>query len=1438
MGTYYQPTLLAYDPEDANNLIAGSMDAGVFLSTDAGLSWRLLTDPFGDYDDVPHLPRPRFAHFDHDDPSGQTEIFVGTQGRGVWRIGVDFTKEPDRYDGGGEEPLSESNDTIGTSTILGSLAAVTLNNLNLHNDTDVDFFKITASQTGKLLVNMFFDGLLGALSVNIRDAVGTLVASSSSINIAPQLDSEQVVIPVVGQEEYFIEVFSEFGHTNCYDLEIENFAAPVPNALWLDPLDDTGMSNADNVTNEDEARIFIEADLADFAAMGIDILTPSEVADGEPGAAVHVIVNGGAVGFATPIPGTNSTLFQYTFAPGELSTTFIPAGGGGGLNVVKAAVRIFDGQDAQANGRTQESSPLLLTLDQIAPDPSTPDMLASSDSGTLDDDNVTSKMAPAFQGTGEPNVKVRVFADGLLVGQSVVTSDGRWEITAEPLVDEVYEITTELEDLAGNISAPLELPLVIEIDTLTPNTPYLDLVAASDSGRNDEDNVTNDNTLTVTMTSTDPRQPLHLFDTNYKFRIFVRPEAAASGVTGEELLLYDSAVDGTIPPANIQDSLTDLELLQRTMAQLPDGVHNLKLEVEDRAGNISPDFLLSVVVDTVAPPVNILGMDPASTDTGVEGYPATFVDRVTSDTGTSFIGRAEANSIVRLYVDAVANNSINTPAEFRLTVADPLDGNDAFPNGQWMTHYLRDLNDPAAPNLFPLDGVREIIVEAEDLAGNVNTVTDGSGDAQQILDIFIDTQGPQITAVEINEQGNPYDLFDPKPSEDGPTPLVTSLVISVRDLPFRSSVDPNFLYEALLEGVAEHPGHYLLEGDRDGVIPIYDVRWIPDPDPAQNGAPALGTIELYFTDPGPDGVLGTVDDLGGPLPDDRFTLTISDSLVDPVNNALDGEFNTIEPQEGVDFPTGDGVPGGDYVARFTVDSRPELGVWAAGNVWVDTNGNYTFDPYNADFTNRDIIYQLGYTSDDIFAGNFTEYGEEEADGFDKLAAYGRVDAKWRWLVDTDNDGVPNIERVDPLSVNGLPVAGNFDQIDEVDGELTPLNGDEVGVFTGDTWYFDINHDYRLDAGSKLTTNMVGYPIVGDFDGDHFDDLGTWTDGRFQIDLANGTLRGWDGVADVTFQFGYIGVRERPVAADMDKDGYDDLGLWVPDRSGVAPETTAEWNFLISNGDSLLDRVRTDPISGQNVIDYTPIPFGPDRYAQFGDEYALPVVGNFDPPIVGSGSAVSEPAGNLHTNLTEPLDVNDDGHVAPVDALIIINYLNFHGSGRLLGAASYPPYLDVNMDGMVAPIDSLLVINFLNTNDGSAEGEGEIPLSAAMDMRAAVPGPLDGARVSILDEPDFPMLGRAVDTPSAWTSPSESAAVADFAPNRVATRDRVTPLVGSPLVSQADRVREYVESFSHEARYRWLLNGDWDELLERLAADTNHAWRWRILDEIFGNGEGG
>ncbi|WP_028585580.1 WD40/YVTN/BNR-like repeat-containing protein [Desulfogranum mediterraneum] len=91
---YTQPTLIAFDPEDPNLIVAAGHDSGIFLSQDGGFHWDLLTDPFDSgISGVPHLPNPWFAYFDHEPAGivndklvGRLNIYIGTLGRGVWRI--------------------------------------------------------------------------------------------------------------------------------------------------------------------------------------------------------------------------------------------------------------------------------------------------------------------------------------------------------------------------------------------------------------------------------------------------------------------------------------------------------------------------------------------------------------------------------------------------------------------------------------------------------------------------------------------------------------------------------------------------------------------------------------------------------------------------------------------------------------------------------------------------------------------------------------------------------------------------------------------------------------------------------------------------------------------------------------------------------------------------------------------------------------------------------------------------------------------------------------------------------------------------------------------------------------------------------------------------------------------------------------------------------
>lgn len=1407
------------------------------------------------------------------------------------------------------EDVFEPNDSRAAATVLGSQPVVTLNDLSIHDEDDEDFYRYTAHSTGKLVVRALFDHDVGDVELQIQDSSGDVIASSFSSD-----DDEELIIPVVAQQIYFVRVFGANDAINNYSLEIENFPAPAPTGVHLDPASDTGMNNNDGVTSDVTPTFFIQTDVLEFVDVNqngvvdpteIDVLTAAEAAAGNvDGVAVEVtLVNTttgtSVVGFADPVIAAIPEVYRFT------SAALTP-----GVYLVSARLKIFDGRQnppgtpAPAMGRSTASPPLWITIvvgSDVAAMVSA-DLINSSDTGMFNNDNVTNKMSPAFNGIAPAGFKVRLYANGDLVGQTVAGSDtsdvgrgaiggiggapndglGLWEITSEPLADAGYNITLEVEDAAGNVTVvnPIFNPAVpaidIVVDTLDPNTPLLDLL--DDTGRHNNDNITKDNTPQVSMTTTDPNIALAqlLFTDNLKFRIFDRFQNSA-----QEVLIYDSSQDPAADAVSTAgDMFTSLMQLTRTLPALTpvnpaivggvlaDGVHNLKLEVEDRAGNISHDFLLTITVDSTTPPVSfglpdaasVIDGLAASSDTGVATMPATYADRATSDTTPRLWGRAEADTVVRVFLDRNNNGIVDLLTDTFLgqTVATPFDGNDAYPDGYWELTTALDLNEIVG---LPRDGLRALLVTAEDVAGNPMPMANQIAAGVDELQIFIDTQGPQITGVTANDLTTvQYDLFDPKPMMTGPTPLVSSLRIAVLDQPNR--VDSvlainDFLYEAIKADIAASPGNYLLVGDRVGVVPIQSVTVTNDP--RVGGAPATASIVLnFFT----------------PLPDDRYTLTVRDNLVDPVNNRLDAESNAAEPSGTPLFSTGDGVPGGSFAARFTVDSRAEIASVIPQQINIDINGNTVWDPgsvpVGGDAVNVDLTFTMqvadpltgahapgGFGVHDLaFAGKFgargggiivnnnsifvidvsgstssqfggdpvgdqnadgvantildaeiaafklltqqlidrglgntaligiaafesssmivdmnpalagvqltttpladanangmrdvdevlmqladlgsTNYeaglqdaiailtgagiangtanviflsdgfpntggsfddeamtirttlghnlrafgvgpgsslpslqiidpaavtfsntnellaafggggggGGGAANGFDTLAIYGNAQdlASHRWLIDRNSDGVINTADGDILTLQPLqagfdvrgaiPIAGNFDG--------NAANGDEIGLYKSGTWILDRDRDFVIETNGNdtiITGTLLGHPIVGDFDRDGFDDFGVFNNNTWRFDMAfdglgvtNANGFGADaggGDRDDSIIWGFPGVLDRPVAADMDRDGVDDIGLWVPRANAQNPAAAAEWYFLVShqvnaNGVPTVGAVQPGTV---NTLDhpYEPAPFGFDLYAEFGNEQALPLVGNFDPPVTAAAAPIS------------------------------------------------------------------------------------------------------------------------------------------------------------------------------------------------------------------------
>ena len=78
------------------------------------------------------------------------------------------------------------------------------------------------------------------------------------------------------------------------------------------------------------------------------------------------------------------------------------------------------------------------------------------------------------------------------------------------------------------------------------------------------------------------------------------------------------------------------------------------------------------------------------------------------------------------------------------------------------------------------------------------------------------------------------------------------------------------------------------------------------------------------------------------------------------------------------------------------------------------------------------------------------------------------------------------------------------------------------------------------------------------------------------------------------------------------------------------------------------------------------------------------------------------------NPVDSIDVDNDGSISPLDALVVINYINAGGSGPLPAVHDLSkPYLDVDGDQSVSPLDVLNVINHLNAQGSGARSLKEV-----------------------------------------------------------------------------------------------------------------------------------
>ncbi|NVC63650.1 tandem-95 repeat protein [Vibrio sp. 05-20-BW147] len=340
----------------------------------------------------------------------------------------------------------------GTANSTGTNQAVV--NITAQNDAPTDISLSATSVNQSVTGSAATVATASTTDVDSADShTYSLVAASSSANgtcsastgndsfqfTGSTLQSKTALTP----GSYSICVQSDDGTTTFQEsftiTVVDNVAPDAPSTPDLDAASDTGASNTDNITND---------------------TTPTFSGTAESGATVKLYSN--QVGGGTTVIGTG------TATGGNWQITTDPLTAGLSHSIFATAT------DASTNVSNSSSS-LSVTIDNTTPTaPSTPDLAASSDTGTSNTDNLTNDTTPTFTGTGTTGDTVTLVSnvDGTI--GSAVVSGGVWSITASSaLTAGDHTITARATDTAGNTadSASLAITLDTSVPTPTITTP-------------------------------------------------------------------------------------------------------------------------------------------------------------------------------------------------------------------------------------------------------------------------------------------------------------------------------------------------------------------------------------------------------------------------------------------------------------------------------------------------------------------------------------------------------------------------------------------------------------------------------------------------------------------------------------------------------------------------------------------------------------------------------------------------------------------------------------------------------------------------------------------------------------------------------------------------------------------------------------------------------
>ncbi|MFL2869380.1 MAG: Ig-like domain-containing protein [Pirellulaceae bacterium] len=514
---------------------------------------------------------------------------------------------------------------------------------------------------------------------------------------------------------------------------------------------------------------------------------------------------------------------------------------------------------------------------------------------------------------------------------------------------------------------------------------------------------------------------------------------------------------------------------------------------------------------------------------------------------------------------------------------------------------------------------------------------------------------------------------------------------------------------ATVQGVALTGGTITIGTAQNATVTITsDGNMTYDPTTAVDSNVAFTLPDIARGDSDNDTFTYTIEDLEGDTAQATVTISVigvnkdpiaEPDLYDDVTNTEDSAI-IIDAANGViNHDDGDGIvdmdPETDSIEVSGINgTTSRIGVSDMGaTINVTISGVVIYDPTQRDAQTGEFLSPLvqaldpGEIATDEFTYTIVDYIDDGNGG--KIYQGGSSTATVQIEVQGVNDDPVTVDDVVRMERNTV-ANPNMISIDVTANDTDADN------------YVDENSGSPISGTSTVTIVGVlanGTAVVNGLNIEYTPDL-DYSGGEvisYTVTDEHGAV---SDVAVVTIE-----VNDHPVAVDDAETVYQDIQNTPKeiqvlgndsDTDGVVDATTVVIVDSPTNG--VIVSVESD---GRVVYRPNDDYIGPDLFTyQFQDDD-----GDWSNVATVSIDVIDDPY--PWQNKANPLDVNWDGEVSPIDALLIITYMNDHPGNPTLPTPtpgnSPPPFLDPNGDNSVDPIDALMIINYLNAN---ANGEGE------------------------------------------------------------------------------------------------------------------------------------